>query len=669
MIRSMHKKRDRTDRDRFSSRSFRGKKGQITVFIILGIVLLLAVVLVILYQQEIVTFKPEELIPTEKGKVETFLTSCIGEIGEEALFLVGLHAGYLEVPPEILNDGWQHLKLSPDQVVPFWARGETVRIPSLDLIKDDIDHYIEENLRECLLGEGAFEETYNLIEKSSINSDTQILDKKVLFNVNWDVEIKDKAGEIISEVEKHTAESNIKLKRVYEMARAVVEREMAELKLERLTIDLISLDHPKVPVSGVDMDCNGKSWKVNEARETLQDMLRVNTRALKVKGADFVEFPDELPYYQNHYVWDIDTTQKEVAVNFVYDNVFPFYFEVTPRDGNTLRSGMSGGSDLLDTVCLQMWKFTYDVMYPISVEVIDETTNYVFRTAFTVHVKRNRADRSGEVLAPSAQQIEFSDEEKYCQKRDVPMTIYTYELVENSDTGVYWREPVEGVGLSYTCLKYKCSIGETEYGFSGLGHVAAYKTNFPYCAGGILRGAKEGYMENWERVVANNRHSEAELNLIPVFKVHLDKIKVIKHEFDSLEGLEQGELDESKLEKEEIVSIKIKRNKEEWGPYENTAIVSLDMDEQLLEESYLEFLGETDFEYEVEVYLMDGAGIKGGYKNNWTVNWQELMLSDEIVFHILSKDSFSNDLELFDFVGNMEEYSRKNSLVLEPEIK
>ncbi|MFH1682994.1 MAG: hypothetical protein ABIA37_04315 [Candidatus Woesearchaeota archaeon] len=668
----MLKKRFRTDRCRHNSAFFSSKEnfakmnkltakssktGQITIFVILGILLLLALVLVVLFKKEAIVFKPEELIPTEKGKVENFIVSCISQIGEEAIYTIGLQGGYLNISSEIATDSNQHLKLSPYNLVPYWARGESKRIPTLEEIKADLDSKIEADLKSCLLGREAFQESYDIIEKSAIVANTNIVDQKVIFNVRWNLEIQDKGGEKITELIDHTAESDIKLKRTYETAKAIIDTEMNEKKFELLTIDMLSLDHDNVPIAGVEMSCSKKQWKVNEAKDTLKSMLRVNLHQVKVSGTDYVAFPDTLPYYQNHYIWDAGVIYPEVGVNFNFNDNFPFYFEVSPRDGNTMKSGMTGGTEMLSAVCVQLWKFTYSVMYPVLVEVRDETTDFVFNTAFTVHIKNNRADRSGEILTPPTTLIDFSESEAYCKLRDIPITIYTYELIENNETGVYSREPLEEVNLSYTCLKYKCEIGQTEYGFAGLGDIAAYKTNFPYCSGGILRGVKEGYKENWERVVAN-QEKQVDLNLIPLSKFAGSKIKIVKHDFDNLNKTKS-------IGSGETASIKISRNKESWGSHDSTLIVSPDLDPGLLNESYLEFIGGTDYTYQLEVYLMDEEGITGGYAGNWTVDWEKLKLANEITLPVLSKDQFKSDIELFDFMANLDNYSMK----LTPEIK
>src|SRR3989338_5334310 len=98
----------------------RGRQGQVTIFIVVGILLLLALILLVVLRREVLTtFKPEELIPTQRGKIENFIIKCIEDKGEEALVRLGQQSGYVEVPAVIRQDGSQHLSLGPGFVVPY----------------------------------------------------------------------------------------------------------------------------------------------------------------------------------------------------------------------------------------------------------------------------------------------------------------------------------------------------------------------------------------------------------------------------------------------------------------------------------------------------------------------------------------------------------------------
>ena len=662
----MHKKRYLLDVARYISSLIRSpKKGQVTVFIILGLLLILAVILIVALQSEIISLKPGELIPTEKGKIESFISTCIKEIGEEAVFLIGIQGGYIGVPEDLARDGSSHLRLSPDHVVPFWAQGPLTFIPSLNELKIRIDNYLNENVRECLFDSQAFQETYNLIEREDISADTKLTDNGIIFDINWNLEVRNKDGEVVAELIDHVAESPVKLKSVHNLAREIVEQEMTSLKLEDITQDLIALEHPDVPVAGFEMTCSSKKWKVSEAKNTLKDMLRINLRELKVKGTEFVEFPEEFPYYQNHYIWDIrEDVSSDVSAAFKFDNNYPFIFQVTPSDGNTMKSGGFKGNDLISNLCLQFWKFTYDVTYPVLVQVRDETTGYNFNSAMTVHLVRNQPNRNVPIQARQSSSLSFADDDAFCDNRRIPMTIMTSELVDNKK-GVFFTEPLEGVDVSFTCLKYRCDIGQTNLNFAQRGAQAGFTANLPYCVGGIMRGEKDGYKEGWERVVTTD-DGEVELNLVPLYEIPTSRLKILKHEINNEKVSPGKELDQDEIASVRLVFEKDKARTLFQQPFHESRVgIFGQLDSEVMREAKLEFLGKADFIYQLEINLLDETQLLGGYKANWTVPWSKLEGAEEIIFHVVGMDRPSDE-ESFELLLGMEKLS-KNLPV--PEIK
>ncbi|MBI2665023.1 hypothetical protein HYX12_00185 [Candidatus Woesearchaeota archaeon] len=666
------------------------KKGQVTMFIILGMVLLLGVVLIVSLKKEVITINPEELIPTEKGKVEEYISTCMEKLGEEALFKLGLQGGYIEVPAEVSKDASQHLRISPFQVIPYWAYGQNNLAPSLSQIKFQIDHYIESNLRSCVMGLEPFKEVYDITEKSGITSNTEIVASRVIFNVRWELQVKDKAGELISELVDHVADSNVKLKKVYDTAKEIVDKEMGEMKLEDITQDLIALEHEDLPAAGMELSCKRKTWSVIKAKERLQDMLRINIQQLKVEGTEFVEFPDTLPYYQNHYIWNIgdDFLQSDVSVLFNYENNYPFTFQVTPTQGGKMVSGLMGGTDpertsLLSNLCVQSWKFTYDVMYPVMVRVRDETTGYNFDIAFTVHLVRNMPNRKTELIARTEGALPYYINDEYCDQANNLMSIITWEKVDNWQ-GVSIIEPLDEVNISFSCLKYGCDVGETSFNYQTGGYQAMLSKNFPYCVGGILRGEKKGYLDSWERVVTEGGKT-VELNLVPLFSFPLSKVKIVKHEFDDKsEGLKVSFGEE--LAEEELALLRMKAykiiptdtslgtpaSKEKFHEIQQVVgerVANLDEEAGQRSLGYegmnIDFLGKADFTYEVELDLFDGEKLIGGYRGNWTVPWSQLENGQEITFHALTKGRAS-EAEQFEMIAGLSEYSKNLPL---PEIR
>ncbi|MBI2662653.1 hypothetical protein HYX11_04305 [Candidatus Woesearchaeota archaeon] len=638
---------------------FSNKKAQVTIFIILGIIILLAISLLLLFQTEIFRFKTEEIIPTEKGKIENYLTTCIEQIGEEALFKIGLQGGYIDIPSDIAHDASQNLRLSPNLVVPYWAYGQQTRIPSLQDIKTRIDNYMKQNLRSCLLDLQPFQESYDIIEKSEIEPNTEITAAKVILNVRWDIELKNKAGETIAEVIDHQAESDIKLKQVHELAALIIDREMATLKFEDITQDLLALEHPDVPTAGMELSCTKKTWDIFQVQSSLKKLIHTNIPQIQLKGTNIIEYPKTLPYYKSHYLWDIgeNGNNNKINVYFNYEENYPFTFAVTPLSGTKLQSSMLGGTDQISFLCLQNWKFTYDLSYPVLARIRDETTGYNFNLAFTVHIIKNNPNRN-EIFSRPSLAIETIDSEEFCANKRIPMTVKTYELIEN-DLGVFNREEISGVNISYTCLRYKCDLGQTS--FNPYTASSKITTNFPYCVGGILRGVKQDYKESWQRVITES-NKETELNLIPVYHLPASKLKIVKHNYES----EQNIGPPKELSKTETALIKLRIFKSNTTqPFHEATLLYSPTDKELQEFQTLSLLAKADYTYELEINAFDQEKFIGGYKGKWTLPWSDLSQANQITFHIASTDSSDENV----VYGLMLSLPQISTSLPDPEIK
>jgi hypothetical protein len=651
----MYKKRERSHSYRQFYDTSLSKKGQVTVFIIIGMLLLLSVAIIFLFQKEILTFEKRELVPVERGPIESFVTNCLDIVTTEALYLMGQQGGFIQLPESVANDANLHLKTSPFTVVPHWAYGEIQDTPTLKNLKERIDRHIEQNLAICVLGTQAFEDTYDLIERSPVSADTKIVSKKILFNVDWDVQVRDKRGEVVTELKKFITESPIKLQAIHELAVKIIERELREMKLEDITQDLLALEAPNVPLFGTEFSCTEKRWKISDVKQGIKDLLRINIRELKVKGTEFVEFPKELTYYQNHYVWDLEEEiiNPDTSARFTFEDNYPFAFDVSPRSGQFLRSNQLGNkNDLISFLCMQSWKFVYNLDFPVLVEVTDETTGYTMKFGTTVHLKNNIPDRSGTALVRRSTFFDTYSDDEYCGDADVPMTVKTYELIENKEGGVYFRSDLGGVDLEYTCLKYSCDISKTQYDYGGFGF-AGVITNFPYCSGAILRGKKEGYTENFVRVVSRD-NQEIELELLPLKEIATNNIKVVKHKLRGDGTLGRAEdLDGSDIA---LVTLKFRQNSSSPPVHDVTFIKSLSLDEKLTAEDKISLLAKADFNYDLEISLLEAETIKGGYKGKWFVSWDSLQNAEEITFHVLSQDGLS-DTEQFELFASLEDKS------------
>jgi hypothetical protein len=666
------------------------KKGQVTVFIILGILLLLTVVLIILLQQEIIKLPQSEAKVMGTEAVSDFVSQCILDVGEEALIRAGTQGGFITVPDSYLSDLSWNVALSPVHSVPLWANGNEFDPPTLGYIKDEVDRYIEENVRHCLFDAVAFDKIYDLIENSEVESTLEFKNEKTIFNVRWNILIRDKAGEVVAEIIEHQAESQIRFKSLYEMAFAIVKRELAELKVDDITQDLIALEHPKLPVAGMEFQCAQKQWQENEAKQTLKDLLRINLPSLKIKGSKYTEFPDSQPYYQNHYIWDVGYEDKDTTALFRYDDTFPLFFQVTPTSNGLMKSSRIGGEDIISFLCIQQWKFTYDVVYPVIIELRDEKSEGIFQVAFSVNVIQNYPFK-GTPNQRSSSGFSQSSEEEFCLSNNyyLPIDVETYSLVENSKSGVYFKEPLEDVSINYQCAIYNCGLGSSGYNFASKGDVSGLRVDVPFCNQAIVKGEKENYLSTTE-FVTTQENTIVELNLKPLYGVSLSNMEIVKHfatlrDCTSQEIEERGEgavclefgdaiplaSDETAMVTfslyEELIEDIVNtdnaelQNTNEASQTSDTSstqdstyagigseflnekelihkaefIISPAYDEEIQEGESIQLLAQADFNYEVNAYLIDERELLGGYSGEWQASWSEISSGGNIVIHII----------------------------------
>ena len=74
-------------------------RGQVTAFVLLGLVLLALIGLLLFYQTNIFQLTPtQESLQTEMDAIEDHILGCLGDVGEDPLRQLGLQGGFLETP-------------------------------------------------------------------------------------------------------------------------------------------------------------------------------------------------------------------------------------------------------------------------------------------------------------------------------------------------------------------------------------------------------------------------------------------------------------------------------------------------------------------------------------------------------------------------------------------
>lgn len=595
------------------------------------------------------TTERAELIHPMVMPVNNFVESCINKVAKEGITTLGLQGGYIFFPDNIARDPYTYLAVSPfGMKIPYWWHDGVSNIPSLDFMQNEISSYVTAQLMDCLNNFQDFEEELDITEQGNIITKTEITDNDVFVRVTYPIMVSGKLNETKIPLRQFSKRIPSNLKKVYELAKTIMERENDEGFLEQKTIDLIALDN-SIPTTDVEIGFTKKTWRLTDIRQKLKMLLRVNLQYIRIVGTEYddsIYVPNPFgedtykdSYFNYHYLWEIsDEEYPETKVDFIYDERWPLELYARPSSNGVLTSNSQKGTETLSFFGIHIWHFTYDVVYPVKVSIKDEADDFTFNFAFKVSVKSNQAKRTS--LASSITEIESAiTSDEFCDgvdEFDNKITIFTDDSITT--------ESVADVNLTFVCGIFSCDVGTSDW----LGYesdAAALVKRMPYCVHAAVKGRKEGYDESTIFIQTDAEKSYT-LPMTPIKLI--TNYSVVKHSSSTMA--------QKDLEGDEKATILIKRNDiETYGGYP--------ADEKMP----IKLFAKDDFVYDLEIYLIENEDIIGGYKGKWNVAWSDLNEGTEIIFHVIEQDPMPEDETLrLMFMTELETHSQE---VPQPEIK
>ena len=135
------------------------KKGQVTIFIIISIFLVVAVILFFVLRDNDSKIKE---IPQEISPFYTNLLLCLEQTSEEGIHYLAAHGGYYNVPVK------SSIIYFLDEIPYYYLDNENI-IPRVSVIERELEKYVSENLENCLDLKGFKEQGFNIsVEPYSI---------------------------------------------------------------------------------------------------------------------------------------------------------------------------------------------------------------------------------------------------------------------------------------------------------------------------------------------------------------------------------------------------------------------------------------------------------------------------------------------------------------------
>ncbi len=432
------------------------KRGQVTIFVILAIVLVALVAGYFL----IVDNAREEKVPSEFDSAYEQFSSCLENVLFEGDQILKSHGGVIDVPiverSSLRNPFTNKLEYGGIEI-PYWfyysASGlEKSNIPSKREMEREIELYLDKKWDSCIYGLSDLGYESSVEDPQSIS--VVIKQNKIEAEINSELIFSNL--EDSSTIENHYLEVDSNLGRLYDSAKTFFYEEENESLIGNYSMDALRL---YAPVDGVEFSCSPLTWNANKVFYDLGNGLEQNFMMLNNYG-------DKKDYY------NLDSEISE-NVNVVYSANWPSFFEVEPSQEELMISRPVGNQEGLGVLgfCYVPYHFVYNVKIPVLVQISEG--DEVFQFPYVLAIEKN-----------SLKDVEINEDlyhyEDVCSNEGSNSEISVYDLDLNS---------LEGSSIYYDCLGQSCYVGETN-------EEGVYEGSLPSCVNGVLKVNREGYKKS-----------------------------------------------------------------------------------------------------------------------------------------------------------------------------
>jgi len=434
----------------------KNRRGQVTIFIILAILVIGGIVAYLIFRQDFSAVS----LPTSIQPVYTTFLSCVEEQTQLGINLLGTQAGYIELPE--FSPGSSYMPFSSQlnflgNPIPYWyyVSGNNIQreqVPTEQEMEKSLADFIDKRISYCNF-DNYYEDGFE-ISLSESRTSVDMKKDSVVISMNLDLSMNKGEDSVI--VSKHNVEVKSKIFNLYNSAKKIYDKEQNELFLENYGVDILRLF---APVDGVELTCSPLVWSAEEIFDDLKNAIETNTLALTTENPTTSK---EKYFYVN--------TGVNEGVRFINSKDWANSFEVLPSEGASLIAmpvGNQAGLGILG-FCYVPYHFVYNINYPVLVQVYDG--NEIFQFPLAIVIQGNQPRKS---LDTSAKIIE----NEFCRDKNSLTTINLFDSDLNS----------VDAQISYECFGTSCYIGE-----SSSGVLAA---DFPQCVNGYIVAKSNNFDE------------------------------------------------------------------------------------------------------------------------------------------------------------------------------
>lgn len=522
----------------------KSKNAQITVFIIVGIVLLIGVSTFLMLRDSSVRDRFEEgsqrvvveQVASDFRPVQEFITTCLRDVAKEGVRRVGLHGGY--VYPEELNADRFNPTSSNVNSIYFWPglddykvaywwhmssedtclRTNTCRFSShrpeltgtSNSIEKQLEKYIENEIDKCIN-----DFSYLTRQGFDIDKDRPIVDVTIASDDVF-VELKMTTQAIFGNREQtltvYRTRLDVDLADIYKMASLISGFQADNAFLELQLLELIALysgtsSNSMFPPT---FEPNANQIGGNLRQIWTRTEIRSNLMSVLASYIPMITVYESLNFAPKSFDNDFDSAfftgmmvslgvddefGSRYNVDFNYRNWWDVYLSIGNSElvqAEALKipylSDLQPLGTFLDQALPVRYSFGYDVSYPVMVTLRNpfafEGDGFTFQFALESNVRNNMP-----VFVSEGDPIDVNlpgsfFQSVFCNRDNFNSGDIKID-VRDASTG----QQIPGVSIDYKCASEFCSIGLTKEQDDGI----YFEGKFPPCAGGVLEVSALGY--------------------------------------------------------------------------------------------------------------------------------------------------------------------------------
>ncbi|MBI2549116.1 hypothetical protein HYW21_07240 [Candidatus Woesearchaeota archaeon] len=519
----------------------RGRKAQVTVFLLIGLLLIFSSFLIFFIKSRVSEYKPpvreEVKVPPEVQPIQDYVENCVTDVTVKGLKIMGMQGGWISLTDETLSGSSFHYSSVPTESelidfgplrVPYWwylksrndctkdcqfsdrgrpllksTQQEGMRTSNDKSMEAQLDRWIQRELPACLDDFKPFAQQGMVItETGDIQPLTIVTQKDVVVEISYPLTVQ--RGEKIYDLDAFISIIDVPLFAMYELSTKIVNEEIAWAYIEDVTLNLIALysgvEKPLPPFAATTFGPGGirAPWIKTEVQEVIEELILPNyIQAIQIPNTtgyrryrveNNAVLTNEQQGVLDMFVITILEKPYPYSVDFFYLG-WPVYFDITPREGELITASTISQQSLqgLLQVFIQRYEFSYDVSFPVLVTLRDDDAfagqGYHFQFAIETNIRDNWALTTDYQLGePLLGEQSLFDQRN--QRLSGNVTIETRDKQT--------KQALPGVQVMYACGARSLFVGVTSLDDE---EKARITKQLPVCLNGVLTMSKQDYLD------------------------------------------------------------------------------------------------------------------------------------------------------------------------------